>query len=355
MGAVDVDENGVPDVFDMPPTVVFESSVVETVFAPEISLRMKALSKAVENQNPLQDSLRWRHYAPPLKDATLTLNGVVALSLAPDDGKWDEVEEDLSARVSVLPAGVTRVGVNVRNVYGRSSEHIVRVLFANLRITRFHLELRDGGIDVLWSVLGNPFEDTHLDLYRIEYTAGREDSTLLISLDLPLPSPDSDDTFFPFSYFDDEVQPGHRYGYFVEGHFALTFRGVTENYCTETELMQITAPFPITRGALVSNASPNPFHGTTTITIDVPPTYVRNPNAPGDEFDLLVSTGVTVEVYDVLGRLTKSVHSGGVLTQKFTLSWDGTNQRNEPVPSGIYFIKASAGRQSHVQKVVVVK
>ena len=38
-----------------------------------------------------------------------------------------------------------------------------------------------------------------------------------------------------------------------------------------------------------------------------------------------------------------------------TLSWDGTNNRNSPVPSGIYFIRASAGPSTEVKKVVVVR
>jgi hypothetical protein len=357
MGLVDANDNSVPDVFDRPPTVVFESAEPETVFTPEVTVEMKAISQAVRNRNPAQDEASKIHYAPPLKDATLSVGGVGAIQVLPVDGKWDETEEDISLSITGLSAGVTEVGIKVRNAYGRSSAVLTqRVYFIGLRFTLFHVNVRNDGMAVSWSMVGNPYKSTNLDLYRIENTAGRQDTTRLTTVNMPLPEGGTEHPFFPYTYFDDNVKPGHQYGYFISGHFPLTIGSVTREHYSISEPVQVTATFPIASGTLVSSAAPNPFSGGTTVSIDVPPTRVKNPNSSGEGFaDILVPTDVSVNIYDVLGRFVKQVYAGSVLTQRFTLTWDGTNQRNERVPSGIYFIKANAGRRSEVKKVVIVR
>jgi len=38
-----------------------------------------------------------------------------------------------------------------------------------------------------------------------------------------------------------------------------------------------------------------------------------------------------------------------------TESWDGTNRRDVPVTSGVYFIRATAGASMGVRKVVLIR
>ena len=72
-------KNNIPDVFDMPPTVEFENSAVEEIETSSITLNFTAISQAVQNRNPAQNVIDRVHYAPLLKDATLSVNGVGAI------------------------------------------------------------------------------------------------------------------------------------------------------------------------------------------------------------------------------------------------------------------------------------
>ena len=106
----------------------------------------------------------------------------------------------------------------------------------------------------------------------------------------------------------------------------------------------------------VSHAAPNPFREATTISVDVPKsfaerdTYSRIYGVPRE-----LPTAVSISVYDVKGRRVKALYSGELFAQVETFVWDGTNSRNERVPSGIYFIKTVAGPVAEIRKVVVVR
>ncbi len=66
-------------------------------------------------------------------------------------------------------------------------------------------------------------------------------------------------------------------------------------------------------------------------------------------------TPVTVIVYDVAGRKVKDLVRRFVFDAVLTLFWDGTNNNNEKVPSGMYFIKAVSGQVTDVKKVMILR
>jgi len=84
---------GVPKIFDSAPTVEFENAKIETVMTEDMTIRLKAVSTAVLNQNPFQSPDARISYAAPLKDATFNLDGVGNIMIFPEDGRWDEIEE----------------------------------------------------------------------------------------------------------------------------------------------------------------------------------------------------------------------------------------------------------------------
>jgi flagellar hook assembly protein FlgD len=61
-----------------------------------------------------------------------------------------------------------------------------------------------------------------------------------------------------------------------------------------------------------------------------------------------------VSVFDVLGRRVKRLYADQTRTQVITVQWDGTNDRLERVPAGVYFIKALAAGLEGSTKVVIV-
>jgi flagellar hook assembly protein FlgD len=84
---------------------------------------------------------------------------------------------------------------------------------------------------------------------------------------------------------------------------------------------------------------PNPFNPTTTIAYDVP--------ANG--------TNVTIRVYDVSGRLVRTLVDGQRAAGTHAATWDGRNEAGETVSSGVYFYRMVAGSFSEARRMVLLK
>jgi hypothetical protein len=84
---------------------------------------------------------------------------------------------------------------------------------------------------------------------------------------------------------------------------------------------------------------PNPFNPSTTI-----------------RFALQETGKVTVSVYDIQGRLVKSlVNNSEQSAGTYEVNWDGTDSNGNKVTSGIYFTKMSAGSFHQTHKMVLMK
>ncbi len=93
---------------------------------------------------------------------------------------------------------------------------------------------------------------------------------------------------------------------------------------------------------LLSNY-PNPFN---------PETWIP--------YQLAEAAGVDVKIYDVSGRLVRTISVGFkpigyYLTRERAAYWDGRNETGEPVSSGVYFLQLVAGDFSATQRIVVLK
>jgi hypothetical protein len=67
------------------------------------------------------------------------------------------------------------------------------------------------------------------------------------------------------------------------------------------------------------------------------------------------SPKVSVDIYDVRGRLVRQVHDGGLDPGFHEFKWEGKDEYNTRVSSGIYFIKVSRSHQSKSRKIVLVR
>ena len=83
---------------------------------------------------------------------------------------------------------------------------------------------------------------------------------------------------------------------------------------------------------------PNPFNMSTTI-----------------GFTLPAGSNVTFEIYDLLGRRIRTLHSGYLNSGLHAVVWDGTGEAEVDVPSGIYFYRLEAGRISMTKRMTLVK
>jgi hypothetical protein len=356
IGVIDFNGNNIPDVFDAPPTIEFEGTAVETVQVPDITVNMKAVSVAVENVNPLQDPESRRSYAPPLKDAFLNVDGIGGVRLAAEDGRWDEVEEDLSITIKGVKVGLTEIGVTVRNSFGRTSPEIIKkIYFAGINFAFFDARPESGGIKVTWSTVGETF-GAKLDLYRIDVSSGIPDTTLVLAS--AQPDPNSSGAFNQYVYRDRDVRPGFDYRYFVEGLFEMVYSDTTIEYNPVSDTFGTQSMFPIPSGGLSSFVSPNPFNQATKISVRIPSSFASSVG-DGTQASNGVSqpqkTDIEVAVYDVRGRRIKKLYQGSVFGGVKNFEWDGTNENNTPVTSGVYFVKTNAGAAIEVRKVVLVR
>ena len=92
-------------------------------------------------------------------------------------------------------------------------------------------------------------------------------------------------------------------------------------------------------GAAVSAfAAPNPFNPQTTIS-----------------YTLRNSGNVSVRIYSLAGRLVRTLEEGYATTGLHEVRWNGKDNNNTTVPSGMYFVQVKQGEDGSIYKVVVAK
>jgi flagellar hook assembly protein FlgD len=64
---------------------------------------------------------------------------------------------------------------------------------------------------------------------------------------------------------------------------------------------------------------------------------------------------VTVRIYDVSGRLVRTLFSGVKDAGRYSLAWNGANDRGAEVASGIYFYKMEANGFNLTRKMVMLR
>jgi hypothetical protein len=99
----------------------------------------------------------------------------------------------------------------------------------------------------------------------------------------------------------------------------------------------IKVDVPIKETTLLQNY-PNPFNPGTTIAFYVPEVEV-----------------VTITIYDIRGNRIRQLVNEKIEYGKHRIEWDGQNDQNEHVGSGVYFYKMTAGNHSFVKKMVLLK
>jgi uncharacterized membrane protein len=83
---------------------------------------------------------------------------------------------------------------------------------------------------------------------------------------------------------------------------------------------------------------PNPFNPETNI-----------------EFNLKSSTQVSITIYDIQGKQVRLLSNDHRQVGTHTIKWDGLNENGSQVPSGVYFIRISAGNETLNHRIVMMK
>jgi hypothetical protein len=102
--------------------------------------------------------------------------------------------------------------------------------------------------------------------------------------------------------------------------------------------VEVSRDINLPRSYSLSQNYPNPFNPTTTIRFDVPkPSHV------------------TIKIYDILGREVRTLIDRKFEAGRFVEIWDGKDNRQLPVASGVYLMRMQAGGFVKVKKLVLVR
>lgn len=72
-------------------------------------------------------------------------------------------------------------------------------------------------------------------------------------------------------------------------------------------------------------------------------------------YELEAQGTVSINVYDVAGRLVRTLVNDSKPAGRYSATWNGRNNHGEEVSSGVYFFKMKAGRFTSVRKAVLLK
>jgi hypothetical protein len=290
------------------------------------------------------------------------LNEVGPMVVLPLDGVSDETVEEFKIKLTDLLPGLTEVDLISRNILGSTSSPYKKYLYyLGLCFKHFSFGFSNNGIQIRWDLLGETF-NAKFDLHRKETSLVPYDSVIVH--DIPY-HPNSQ--FTPFTCFDQDVQPGRKYIYYVEGKFNTVYRGETITITQLSHEFDVIASLKISKGRLMSLPSPNPFRDDMWISINVPASYREagssdvSPAVPGGRttqrtaVEEPVPTWVKVKIFDAAGRKIKDLYEDRIYETIRTISWDGTNNNLERLPTGIYFLKVEAGPFTQTEKVMIVR
>lgn len=134
-----------------------------------------------------------------------------------------------------------------------------------------------------------------------------------------------------YSYVDKNVEEGETYYYRVidvDQNGNQTIHGT----------VSVTVFWMIPKVFALRNAYPNPSSDETTIRYEIPQ-----------------KSYVSLKVYDISGRLVKTLVNEEKIANYYTVRWDGKNENGREVGSGVYFYRLQAGNKTATKKLVLVR
>jgi flagellar hook assembly protein FlgD len=64
---------------------------------------------------------------------------------------------------------------------------------------------------------------------------------------------------------------------------------------------------------------------------------------------------INISIYDITGRLIKTLRSGRQIRGMHEIVWDGKNNKGEKISSGIYFCHLMTDEKSLSRKIILLR
>jgi hypothetical protein len=184
-------------------------------------------------------------------------------------------------------------------------------------VSRFEAVSSDAGVALSWETIS----DENVKGFNIYRRGVNEETPVGVNLDGLIPLGTKE-------YLDRGVAGGHEYEYTL----GVVFEDGTETMSQVAGVTTIAYKF-----ALLQN-HPNPFNPATTI-----------------PFTLPERTRVTLSIYDVAGRLIRTLADEVIDEGHRERTWDGKDSKGDTVSSGVYFCRLTASDRTLVRKLVVLR
>ena len=104
--------------------------------------------------------------------------------------------------------------------------------------------------------------------------------------------------------------------------------------CEQVSIIDETLPITYN----LYNAYPNPFNPVTTLRYDLPEDAMVN-----------------ITIYDMMGRIIKTMVNQNQNSGYKSIQWDATNNQGQPVSAGVYLYTIEAGKFRQTKKMVLLK
>ena len=104
------------------------------------------------------------------------------------------------------------------------------------------------------------------------------------------------------------------------------------------ETVSIQQPIEIPNEFVLHQNYPNPFNPITSLRYDLPNDGLVN-----------------ITVFDMMGRIVKTLVNGYQTAGFKSVQWNATNDKNEPVSAGLYLYAIQAGKFRQTKKMVMLK
>jgi glycosidase len=120
--------------------------------------------------------------------------------------------------------------------------------------------------------------------------------------------------------------------------FAVYVLDVVQRTLELPPLVGVTEDDNLPKTTALEQNYPNPFNPTTTI-----------------RFQVSNHADVSLQVFDILGRLVKTLVSEPLSAGSYSMTWDGTNSSGQEVGTGVYFYRLRTDEQSMVKRMLLVR
>ena len=135
-----------------------------------------------------------------------------------------------------------------------------------------------------------------------------------------------------YLYVDENVEIGNQYEYRIAD---VSYTGVI-TYLKTVEI-EFTDNF-ISKNFILNNAYPNPFNPVTNIRYGLPK-----------------ESEVNITIFDITGRKIKTLINSRQEAGWHDIKWNGANEQNTKVGSGMYLYKIAAENFSEVRKILLIR